>query len=1050
MVRPGTEDVPTCPDERRPDAVWTFAEHTLDADRFELRRGGVRVPVQRKPLALLFYLARHRDRLVPRDELVAYLWPDVVVSDDALFHAVKVAREAVGDRGRHQRVIATVRGVGFRFVAEVEERAARPPRRAPPATSDARRESQPLLGREALLERILAAFDEAARGRGRALLLEGEAGVGKTRLLDEIAELARGAGARVVRGVAREAGGPAFAPWSQALEGLLAASSDAELAALAGGASGPWLAQLVPSLCERLPSLGGAEAVELVGAESRWCLFEAIARVLAVGATKCPMVVLLDDLHWADVASLRLVEFLLGDLHRHRILLVGAHRDERFPAEHALSTLAGELARLDAGARLRVDRLSRELVAELLEALSGSPPPAALAEAVHARTAGNPFFVVQIARELGPGLANGNATLASVPPAVRQVVAGRLARLREDTRDVLALAAVAGAELDMALLQRAFERGPDAVLDALEEALAARLLEEAPGAVGRLRFVHALIQETICAELPALRRARLHRALGEALESLSARDHDPPVAAIAHHFAEAAAVGAGAAAARWAIRAGDTAMRQMAYEQAAAHYERAVSLVDPASLAADARYALLYALGRARHFGIGDFVRARESFLGAAAAARALGDPDRLADAALAYAAIPQSSVLEVEEPCRAVLEEALAAQPPGAAKTRARLLARLGAFLANDPRRQDEAIRIAARALEAARVVGGPHTILEALLAVNRTLRLKGLAPPEERLAVSSESVALAVAARDPVLESIAHGQRISPLLELGRGAAADAEVDAYSALAARHRIPAFGWLVPVLRAMQQLLRGELARVEATALSALPVAARVPDSVAPGVLAALLFLLRREQGRLAEAEGPMRGLVARYAGVPGPRAWLAFLLAECGRREEARREIGPLVDEGLSALAGTEAWRACLGMLAEACATLGDAPRAAQLYEELLPVARHCLVLGDGVLCVGPAGRVLGRLAALLGRWDEAEAHFAQSLELCETLGSPPFAARTQLDRARALLRRGRPEDCLVADGLLRAAERAGAKMGMTRLLEEARAVRSGRSPSA
>jgi len=235
-------------------AVYRFGDCELDAQRLELRRAGVRVPTQPKPLALLFYLARHRDRLVPREELVAYLWPDVVVSDDALFHAVKMAREAVGDRGRQQHVIETVRGVGFRFVAAVEVRArphATPRRRARPAPGASAR--GPLFGREAQLERIHAALDELARGRGRALLFEGEAGVGKTRLLDELADAARAAGARVARGTARESGGPAFAIWSQGLDELLAASSDAELAQVA--AAGPWLAQLVPSLRERLPGV---------------------------------------------------------------------------------------------------------------------------------------------------------------------------------------------------------------------------------------------------------------------------------------------------------------------------------------------------------------------------------------------------------------------------------------------------------------------------------------------------------------------------------------------------------------------------------------------------------------------------------------------------------------------------------------------------------------------------------------------------------------------------------------------------------------------------
>lgn len=1025
-------------------AVLAFGDLELDVDRFELRRGGVRVPVQPKPLALLLFLARHRARLVPRDEVVAHLWPDVVVSDDALFHALKVAREAVGDRGRHQRVIETVRGVGFRFVANVEERVPGPARRA---MSRARAgalaaEPLPLLGRDLLLARIETALDDSLRGRGGLLLLAGEAGVGKTRLLDALADAARARGARVARGSSREAGGPAFAPWIEALESLFAASSDVEIAALAEGTTGAWLGELVHTLRDRLPSLPLVEPGDRHGPESHWSLLGAVARALVASASTQPLVVLLDDLHWADAASLSLVEFLIRDLRRQPILLVGAHRDERFGSTHPLTTISAEAARLEAGALLPVERLSPEDVGRLLSALVGSPAAGPLAHAVHARTAGNPFFVVQLARELAPRLATApaawEAALASVPTPVRQVVSGRLARLSQSARDVLALAAIAGPEFDVALAQRAWEHAPQDLLDGLEDALAARLLEEVPGAPGRLRFVHALIHEAIIVDLPGLRRARLHGAVGEALEALSAGESEPPAAALAHHFREAVSVGQGARAARWAFRAGDTAMRRAAYQEAAEQYERAVTLRSPSELEPGERFERLLSLGRARHLGLGDYVRARESFLAAAAVAREVGDAAGLAETALAYAAIPQSSVPEVEEPCRVVLEEALAAQPPEAARVRAQLLARLSVFLANEPRCQEEAVTLARSALATARGIADTRTTLEALLALHRTLRLQGRAGPEERLAVATEAVALAPKAGEAVLEIIAHAQRVGPLLELGRPADADAEVDGYVAVAERLRAPALRWIVPVLRSMQHLRRGELDRVEATALSALPIAARVPGSIAPGVLAAQLFVLRREQGRLAEIEAPMRGLIERFPTVPGPRAWLALLLSECGRSEEARDELDRFARDGLDSLGGTEGWRPSLAMLGEACAAVGDADLTTQLYAELSPFEGYHLVLGDGVLCLGPTARVLGVLAARLGRWDDAEAHFARALELCDALESPPWSARTRLDYGRTLARRGGRR--ARASTLLHDAEAAASALGMIRVAEEAR----------
>jgi DNA-binding winged helix-turn-helix (wHTH) protein/tetratricopeptide (TPR) repeat protein len=1022
--------------------IFAFGEHELDGDRFELRRHGVRVPVQPKPLALLLYLARHHARLVPRDELVGYLWPDVVVSDDALFHAVKMAREAVGDRGSRQCVIETVRGVGFRFAAALAERSGR----APWSAGGAERALPPLLGREMLLGRLLPALDAAARGRGGVVLLEGEAGVGKTRLLDAIGEVARQRGLRVLRGGCRKDGGPAFAPWSQALEDLFAASSDAELAPLADPGVGPWIAALVPSLLDRFPALA-AVAADARDGESRWRQFAAVSRVLAAAARSRPLVVLLDDLHWADPATLRLVEHLVPELHGHAVLLVGAHRDERAEPSELLSILRGEISRHGAGEALRVERLSREEVASLLAALLGAPPAPPLAAAVYERTSGNPFFVVEMAHDLAPRMADAHSGIAfvraCVPEAVRQVVKARLARLPERTRDVLSLAAVSGGEFEVSIVQRAAGHTSGEVLDALEEALGVRLLEEVPGAAGRLRFAHALIHDAIASDLAELRRARLHLALGDALEAQEGGDA-PPAAALARHLCGAVPLATRERAARWSMRAAQEAMQRLAYEEAAGHYERAASLVDPETLAPEARFDLLFGLGRARHYGLGDFVRARESFRATAAVARGLRDPARLAEAALAHSGIPQSSLTEVEGECCAALEEALAAQPAGAAVARARLLARLAAFLASEPRRQAEAVELATQAVAAARNAGDPHAILETLLPLNRALRLQGTSEPERRVAITAESTALGAATGDAVLETLAHGQRVSALLELGLGAEADAEVDRYAALAGRLRMPALYWIVPVLRAMQQLRRGELDAVERTALGALPIARSVPGSVAPDVLAVLLYVLRREQGRLAEGEAPTRELAERYPRHPGPRAWLALLLAEAGRANEARRELEDVVSGGLDRLAGTEGWRACLAMLAEACVALGDVERAAALQAELAPVARHCLVLGDGILCLGPAARVLGSLAALRSRFDEAEAHFERARELCESLASPLWAARTRLDHARALARRGRPADRDRAALLLGEAARAAAALGLPCLAQQVRAAQA------
>ena len=551
--------------------IYAFGEFELDEARGELRRAGALVPLEPKPFAVLRHLIRHRQRVVSKPELLQRVWPEVAVADDSLSGAILKVRRALRDTGEEQRFIHTLRGRGFRFVAPVQERSAEATRES----AEARAERGDFVGRAEVLAGLGEALEEVSRGRGRIVLLTGEPGIGKTRTAEELVRGASTAGnpPLVLTGwCASQPGAEPYWPWLRILRGLVDAVDDEAL----GGAlrvSATALVRLVPELGVRVTGLVPVADGSPEG--SRFRLFDAIAAFLRAAAADRTLLLLLDDLQWADPSSLRLLEFLAREMAQARVLLVATLREAEVVDGHPLCETLEALSRVGRFERIELRGLEPGEIASLVEHLCSSRVSEERIAAIAARSDGNPFFV----RELALEALESRGEAAFVPPLLESVLRGRLHRLPSPAREVLEAAAVAGARFEAAVVSQATGRSREEVAEALDGAVRAGLVIPDPQHLG-WRFAHALVHEAVSAGVAEDRARELHHRIAWAIESHHRGDLDSHAGELARHFAAALPLAEREAAVTWARRAGDVAFERLAFDEAVVHHERAVQLYD--------------------------------------------------------------------------------------------------------------------------------------------------------------------------------------------------------------------------------------------------------------------------------------------------------------------------------------------------------------------------------------------------------------------------------------------------------------------------------------
>ncbi len=744
---------------------------------------------------------------------------------------------------------------------------------------------------------------------------------------------------------------------------------------------------------------------------------------------------MLDDLHWADAPSLRLLEFLAPEIADSRLLVVGTYRANELSRQHPLSDALGGMARVPHVTRVLLTGLNAGEVHRFIAAATGTDPSAPLASSLHSQTEGNPLFLREIVRFLqergllGPSSTTLPATIR-IPEGVKEVIGRRLNLLSAACNDVLALASVIGREFALDLLLHAAERaGDDHTLEALDEALAAHVIEES--ANGRYQFTHNLIRMTLYDELRTARRRSLHRAVGRAIEKLRRSEVDAFLPELARHFHAAGDI---KHAIDYATRAGQRAEALLAFEDAVQFFQAALEHLEQGEPDEPARCRLLLSLGEALRKA-NEYPRALEILLDAAEVATALGEAELSARAALAYEQVAWRGRRQPAVPPTFLLERALRQLP----ETNAMLQAQVAGALARAlvyAGAIAEAHAQGARAIAMARQLGDPASLATSLTHMFDITWTTD--HTEELISYATEMLSAAEQAGNMEIVSIAYGWRLSLYLEFGDIRAAEADLEALTSIDARLGLRQYSHAMFGYYTMMALMRGDLAEAERRITQAMSLQRNI--LVLEDQLSVMIFTLRREQGRLRELQPVLSSFLHQQ---PATTIWLpglALLYAEIGQLNEARVAFDRLAADDFAGIVRDGRWHYCIAYLSEVCAVLGDAARAETLYRMLQPLTGRNLVLGGGLVCCGSADRYLALLSATMSHWTDAIGHFEKALTMNLAIEARVPLAHTRHDYATALLVRGAPGDRERATELLRLSLEDARALGMRAL--EARAA--------
>ncbi|HEX6208193.1 MAG TPA: AAA family ATPase, partial [Actinomycetota bacterium] len=892
------------------------------------------------------------------------------------------------------------------------------------------------MGRAPEMHALLSALDDGASGHGRIVLIGGEPGIGKTRLVDEFAAVARARGFLLVSGRSWEAGGaPAYWPWTQAIRGLLRElSTEALKAALAGG--GPHLAQMLPELRERLPDLpdpprGSPEVV-------RFRLFDALAGLLRRVAEDRVMLVVLEDIHAADASSLLLLRFLAEEIQASRLLLLATYRDIELTKDHPLAAVLPELTRASGTARISLSGLGQRDVSRFIEALTEEVPPADLVAEVHRGTEGNPLFLIEVVGLLSSEGRLGDALERfPIPEGVRTVIGRRLDRLSGECRRILRLGSVMGRDFRIHVLERVAGRPAHRILDALGEAVGTRTVAPVEDDPGRFRFTHVLLREVLYDSLPPADRVRAHGEVGEALETFYSDEMEPHVAEIAHHFFEASPARGFAKAVDYATAAGRRATALLAYEEAVRLFRMGLRALQ-GSRDEESRCEILLLLGDAEARS-GDTPVAKESFLRAAEIATRLDQAEPLARAALGYAGRFPWVRAGIDRHVIPLLKQAIDALGPTDSTLRVRLLSRLAGALRDQPWMEPRE-ELAREAVSMARRIGDPETLAYALLGQWAAVFMgpDGLG---RHAALGDELDHLSGLIGDRELEVSICAFRFTTGMARGEVAEARVQHETAARLTAELRQPPQRWLVGLMATMLALQDGRFDDAERLIDETFEAGRRAQEWDAGAARLFSLFMLRREQGRLAELEEEIRRAPGHYSGYRSLRCMLLSSLCDLGRLDEARALFEQLAVDDFARFPKDNEWLFAFTLLAEATHVLEDRDRAQSLYEQLRPYAERIAWLASDA-SAGPVGRPLGLLAALLGRRDEASGYFEDAIERAERMESRPWAAHARYAYAEMLAAGERPEGSDRAVDLLAATLETCEDTGMIMLGRKAKGL--------
>ncbi len=846
------------------------------------------------------------------------------------------------------------------------------------------------------------------------MLVSGEPGIGKTTLCDAIAAESRTQGIHVVWGRAWEGpGAPLFWQWIQVLRsipetiGSAGAPNDPELADLA---------ELIPEL--RLATRKSRETA--VHEPPRWAgedpevrrfrLFDSVLRVLSAASKDHPWLLIFDDCHAADESSLLLLEFLAKQIRQLRLMLVVTYREADVKQSSRNAELLGSIGR--EGDRIVLRGFQESDVADFLETTTDLKKDPEIVHKLFNATEGNPFFLNEIVTLLearSPGFSQNTWTLEDfdIPDRVGNAIRLRLELLSESTRRTLGAAATVGREFDERLLASLLKIGQAQVAESLKDGATVGVISGLRDRPGRYQFVHALFAEFLRENMHASERRQFHEQIASVLRVEAFDGSDSNLSQIAHHLLEALPAGDLETALDYSRRAAQRAIQLLAFDEGSRLYQRALQAFEShGSAKTETHCELILDVAYSQH-RLGNFAGASANFERAALIAREISSAFCLARAYVGLGQIPETPGVVNQRLIRG-LEEALDLLGPQETSWRVLVLGRLAEALQwSDP--ENRRASLARDAVAIARRLDDPATLADALYRAH-IATLGPDTPAEERLATSTEIVALARQCQNASLALRASYLRIRDLLETGDIGQLDREIQSYAQTTTELHQQHLG-ITEAALAMRALLDGRFEEAEQFATKAVSLGQNRRDGMHTQAYATQISLIRREQNRFSELEPMIKGYAVQFPELIFARCALAFCYSEIARDEDAQFYFEQLAQNDFSPIRRDVSWLACMALLSETCVSLGDARRAEILYAKLLPFASNQASL-DMYVSYGPVAFYLGILAALLSKFEAAEMHFQDALNLTSRSGARPWHARAKFRYAEMLTNRGGHED--------------------------------------
>ena len=880
------------------------------------------------------------------------------------------------------------------------------------------------VGRQKEMGDLKACLEDALSGRGRLVTLVGEPGIGKSRTAQELTTYAGLRSAQLLWGRSyEEQGVPPYWPWVQAIRSYVRERDPEQLQSEMGSGAAD-IAEVVSDVRERLPAL--PQATQLEPEQARFRLFDSIAAFLKTASQRQPLVLVLDDLHWADQLSLALLQFVARELGGARLLIIGTYRDMELSRQHPLAEALGELTRERLFQRVLLRRLNQEDVGRFIEMTSGHTAPRGLVEAVHTQTEGNPLFVTEVVRllvqegELGSEqVRETDSWTIRIPEGVREVIGRRLNRLSQRCNEALTVASVVGREFTLAQLKPLIDEvSEDRLFDILEEALAARVVEEMPQTVGRYQFNHALIQETLSGELSTTRRVRLHSRIAQALEELYGDDADAHAAELAHHYSEAEAMDGSEKLVRYSLVAGERALTSYAWEEALAHLDRALAAKEgeagsqPSERANDEETAaILMALGYAQaalnqlDHALSSFHRAFDFY------ASTSNGPKAVEIAAYGHSGELISGMSDL-------MPLALELVDPDSHDA-GRILANYGHALGQTTEGYQEAMATLERALVISRRES--DKVLEVRTQANMANIYGTHLRWAECLDAGLRTIELNTTVDDPQSEMRARLWAAGALMQTG-----ETEQVSYQGeqiLEVAERLHDHPW---ILRGSLPLMQVAFARGDWD--SARQICDRFPDRLP----IAFTALIDWQLGDYS-ASDVNRLLRDLSIDVFGGISTMIHLMLAVGARIGGDSDLLDLVEaNAVNTLnLGTLPIRVSV---ANSCLAVVAVERRNGASAELLYRAITSGHYQTSILCTS---RVLGLLSQTMGNLGQAAEHFEGALDFCRKAGFRPELAWTCCDYADALLQRDGEGDRAKAMSLLDESLASSSELGMRPLME-------------